>query len=498
MPAERSRRPDTSRADTALYRPAAMLIVTAPPAQAGRSVAVDPTGTVLGRDITCDLALSSEHISRRHAVVRADDSGGYVVADLGSRNGTMLNGDRILGAVPLRDGDRLTLADAAVEFQLTGLRTPPARSAPRSGEAWWPDEPTQSSEQIGGPGRSRPPSLRQQLQEAQGFSTRALLLAVAGSVVGTVLTSATGTGPWGSLAGAALAPIISTAFSTTRAGEKGRVRTAAIVILSAVALAITWGGVSLADLATGSSVIPGAGERPNTFPAPKAKDSTPRPDPTSHPSDVPAPSTTVTEGPAIEAKPPLLDCGTAAVGSNIVCLQPVTIRSIGRGWLHITSVELNGVHSPDFTAGPECVDKWLDTGDTCTMQVGFHPAATGPRRVTLVIHQNLPPPDRGTTISVAGVGRATPPDRCITGYVWREAVAGDHVCVTPETRSQAQRDNSLAESRRSPNGGAYGPDTCIEGYVWREAVAGDHVCVTPNTRDLTRQDNALADSRRVH
>lgn len=35
------------------------------------------------------------------------------------------------------------------------------------------------------------------------------------------------------------------------------------------------------------------------------------------------------------------------------------------------------------------------------------------------------------------------------GYVWREAVTGDHVCITPATRSQASYDNSQADSRRA-------------------------------------------------
>jgi hypothetical protein len=46
-------------------------------------------------------------------------------------------------------------------------------------------------------------------------------------------------------------------------------------------------------------------------------------------------------------------------------------------------------------------------------------------------------------------------------------------------------------------GGAYGPDTCIQGYVWREAIPGDHVCVTPEVRDQAAEDNRLADSRRA-
>jgi hypothetical protein len=71
------------------------------------------------------------------------------------------------------------------------------------------------------------------------------------------------------------------------------------------------------------------------------------------------------------------------------------------------------------------------------------------------------------------------------------------VCVTPATRDQAAQDNSEAASHRSPDGGAYGPDTCLQGYVWRDAVSGDHVCVTPATRDQAAQDNSLAASRRV-
>jgi hypothetical protein len=81
--------------------------------------------------------------------------------------------------------------------------------------------------------------------------------------------------------------------------------------------------------------------------------------------------------------------------------------------------------------------------------------------------------------------------------VWREAVPGDHVCVTPETRAQAAQDNSFAASRRSPTGGAYGPDTCLQGYVWRGAVPSDHVCVTGETRAQTAEDNSLAASRRA-
>ena len=37
--------------------------------------------------------------------------------------------------------------------------------------------------------------------------------------------------------------------------------------------------------------------------------------------------------------------------------------------------------------------------------------------------------------------------------------------------------------------GDYGQDTCASGYVWREAIPSDHVCVTPQVRQQTAYDN---------
>jgi hypothetical protein len=81
------------------------------------------------------------------------------------------------------------------------------------------------------------------------------------------------------------------------------------------------------------------------------------------------------------------------------------------------------------------------------------------------------------------------PDTCLEGYVWRDAVANDHVCVTGATRGQAAADNAQAAARRDPNG-PYGPYTCVNGYVWREAIPTDYVCVIPAVRSRTAADNA--------
>lgn len=84
--------------------------------------------------------------------------------------------------------------------------------------------------------------------------------------------------------------------------------------------------------------------------------------------------------------------------------------------------------------------------------------------------------------------------RCLQGWVWREANANDRVCVTGATRSQVRADNAAASSRWT--NGPYGPHTCINGYVWREAFSGDDVCVTGAQRDQARADNAQAAARR--
>jgi hypothetical protein len=102
-------------------------------------------------------------------------------------------------------------------------------------------------------------------------------------------------------------------------------------------------------------------------------------------------------------------------------------------------------------------------------------------------------------INTAPTAAAQPPfgpDTCKQGYVWREAIPSDHVCVPPATRSQTALDNSQAANRRNPTG-PFGSDTCIQGYVWREAFPNDHVCVPPATRSQAASDNSQAASRRA-
>jgi len=71
----------------------------------------------LGRAPENDVVIPSERISRWHARIEVRENGVHWLKDLGSRNGTWLNGSRIACTVPLRDGDRVGFSHIAFTFR---------------------------------------------------------------------------------------------------------------------------------------------------------------------------------------------------------------------------------------------------------------------------------------------------------------------------------------------------------------------------------------------
>ncbi|MEK6588779.1 MAG: FHA domain-containing protein [Chloroflexota bacterium] len=59
---------------------------------------------LIGRGPECDLVVPDRQVSRQHALIRRTKNG-YTLKDLGSKNGTHLNGTPVEGEVPLQDGD---------------------------------------------------------------------------------------------------------------------------------------------------------------------------------------------------------------------------------------------------------------------------------------------------------------------------------------------------------------------------------------------------------
>jgi len=75
---------------------------------------------LLGRDFDCDVLLDLDlGVSRRHAYVSHEDAGWWI-ADAGSKNGTGLNGVRVVGKEGLADGMTITVGRTDVRFELLG------------------------------------------------------------------------------------------------------------------------------------------------------------------------------------------------------------------------------------------------------------------------------------------------------------------------------------------------------------------------------------------
>ena len=108
LPAQtRARRQRTSKGD-----PRLILIQNGRPA---RTFPLAKDRVIIGRLGESDIVLADPGVSRRHAEVRAED-GQYVIADLGSTNGTMVN-ESTVGERILQEGDRITVGKTILEFR---------------------------------------------------------------------------------------------------------------------------------------------------------------------------------------------------------------------------------------------------------------------------------------------------------------------------------------------------------------------------------------------
>lgn len=76
---------------------------------AGQQWTIDSDPFIIGRGSDCNIVLPERQVSRHHVRITRED-GQYTLHDLGSKNGTHVNGVQISGSVPLHDGDEITIA----------------------------------------------------------------------------------------------------------------------------------------------------------------------------------------------------------------------------------------------------------------------------------------------------------------------------------------------------------------------------------------------------
>src|SRR4051794_41865227 len=89
-------------------------------------------GSTIGRE-GCDVNLMDPEVSRRHATIR-DQGGSLAIEDLGSTNGTFVNGSRIATVTVLSDGDEVRLGNTV--WSIRGAAPAGARAAPPRPGAW--------------------------------------------------------------------------------------------------------------------------------------------------------------------------------------------------------------------------------------------------------------------------------------------------------------------------------------------------------------------------
>ncbi len=84
----------------------------------GQRWTIETAEFVIGRGSDCNLVLPERQVSRHHVKIHREP-GKFVLEDLGSKNGTHLNGQRVSGRAVLQDGDEIQIA-LAVKIVFVG------------------------------------------------------------------------------------------------------------------------------------------------------------------------------------------------------------------------------------------------------------------------------------------------------------------------------------------------------------------------------------------
>lgn len=105
--------------DTRVYRPPAagprLRVLAGPAEEVGREFPLEGPMVTIGRRADQRIVLSDPSVSRAHARIEVGDE--IAIVDLGSTNGTAINGHRLRsGRAGLRAGDRIRLGTVLLEF----------------------------------------------------------------------------------------------------------------------------------------------------------------------------------------------------------------------------------------------------------------------------------------------------------------------------------------------------------------------------------------------
>lgn len=115
-PTAAGRRPDPALLEA--LGPGHALLIIQRGLRAGEELALDADRTLVGRDPQADICLDDVTVSRGHAELLGHD-GGHMVRDVGSLNGTYVNGRRVDAAV-LHAGDQMQIGKYRLTYHPPG------------------------------------------------------------------------------------------------------------------------------------------------------------------------------------------------------------------------------------------------------------------------------------------------------------------------------------------------------------------------------------------
>lgn len=87
----------------------------------------------IGRDRDCDIQIEDRQVSRFHLRVIPAENGNISIRDLGSKNGTFVNGKKVIGLCKLKDGDQIKIALAQNFLFISSESTLPLAKIKKTG-----------------------------------------------------------------------------------------------------------------------------------------------------------------------------------------------------------------------------------------------------------------------------------------------------------------------------------------------------------------------------
>ena len=166
------------------------LTVTTDDAASTRIVQVDHDEFVIGRERTADLVLDDEKSSRQHCRLVRQPNGDIELTDLGSTNGTRVDGSRLSGSITLRGGEQIRIGRHTIAVSRTEPGTAAGTVIDTTASVFAATTPAPPLPPLGGPlavPAPLPPLAAPALAPAGRKRSKALLGVVAGAAAVAVI-----------------------------------------------------------------------------------------------------------------------------------------------------------------------------------------------------------------------------------------------------------------------------------------------------------------------